>query len=299
VKGDFHARFCERRRVGFPPPTHLEAHSGGAHRSPNLQAVGGGREGRAGILSAAIGVEYRTLGEWIVPGSHGERIDHQFRTEMVGHGVSDAGLGITVDDGGEIQPTLPSVNVSDVSDHFLAGSGGGEVPIHQIRDRAVIAGHRGGRPPRSGLAGDQVEVAHQLPHELGADLLALTNELGMHATVPIGLIGMIENRLDQPCEVGPANHSSRGRPVSPFIISRGGHLGPPAHLHDGELCLLRVDELEFRGHRDSWAKKAAAFPKKSAFIFSSRFSFSSSRKRALSLIDSGGSSPAWSTRNAT
>jgi hypothetical protein len=22
VKGDFHARFCERRRVGFPPPTH-------------------------------------------------------------------------------------------------------------------------------------------------------------------------------------------------------------------------------------------------------------------------------------
>jgi hypothetical protein len=46
-----------------------------------------------------------------------------------------------------------------------------------------------------GWAGDQVEFAHQLPHELGADLLALTNELGVHATIPVGLIGMFENRL--------------------------------------------------------------------------------------------------------
>jgi RNA-directed DNA polymerase len=76
VKGDFHTRFCERRRVRFPPPTHLETHSRTGHRSADLQAVSGGREGRAGILGAAIGVEYRALGEWIVPGSHGERIDH-------------------------------------------------------------------------------------------------------------------------------------------------------------------------------------------------------------------------------
>ena len=36
----------------------------------------------------------------------------------------------------------------------------------------------------------------------------------------------------------------------------------------------------------------AAFPRSSAFIFSSRFSRSSSRRRARSVIDNGGSSPA-------
>jgi len=111
VKGDFHARFCERRRVGFPPPTHLKAHSGGPYRPSNVEEVSGGREGRAGVLCAAIGVEYRALDERIVPGGHPQRVDHQVGTEMVGHGVSDAGFGMTVDDGGEIQPALPGRNV--------------------------------------------------------------------------------------------------------------------------------------------------------------------------------------------
>ena len=118
-------------------------------------------------------------------------------------------LGITVDDGGEIQPSLPGPNIRNVFYHFLAGGGGGEVPIDQIGDRAGIAGHSGGRTPRPGLAGDQVEVAHQLPHELGADLLALTNELGVHATVPIGLIGMFKNRFDESCGL---RHGQRGCP---------------------------------------------------------------------------------------
>ena len=32
MKGDFHARFCERRRVRFPPPTHLIGVSDAADR---------------------------------------------------------------------------------------------------------------------------------------------------------------------------------------------------------------------------------------------------------------------------
>src|SRR5205085_6609507 len=59
---------------------------------------------------------------------------------------------------------------------------------------------------------------------------------------------------------------------------------------------LRVDEHEFLTHRYSCAKKAAAFPKNSVFIRSSRFSRSSSRRRARSDRFSGGSSPACSAR---
>jgi hypothetical protein len=39
----------------------VETHSGGPDRPSNVEEVGGGREGRTGILSAAIRVEYRTL----------------------------------------------------------------------------------------------------------------------------------------------------------------------------------------------------------------------------------------------
>ena len=61
------------------------------------------------------------------------------------------------------------------------------------------------------------------------------------------------------------------RPVTPLIEAGGGHAHPCAHLHDRVLRLLGIDERVARGHRYSWAKKAAAFPRNSAFIFSSRF----------------------------
>lgn len=63
------------------------------------------------VLCAAIGVEYRALDERRVPGDYPQRVDHQVGTEMVGHGVSDAGFGVTVDDGGEIQSALPGRNI--------------------------------------------------------------------------------------------------------------------------------------------------------------------------------------------
>jgi hypothetical protein len=48
-----------------------------------------------------------------------------------------------------------------------------------------------------------------------------------------------------------------------------------------ESRILRVDELEFIGHRWSRAKYAAAFFRKSFSIFSSRFSRSTSHRRAV------------------
>ena len=69
------------------------------------------------ILGTAIGVEYRALDERIVPGGHGKRVDHQFSAEMIGHGVSDAGLGVTVDDGGDsVESTTCWFALSDVDD---------------------------------------------------------------------------------------------------------------------------------------------------------------------------------------
>jgi hypothetical protein len=111
VKREFHARFCERRRVRFPPPTHLETHPGGTDRPPNTEEVRGGREGHTSVLRTAVGVEDRSLGERIISGGHSQGVDHQVGAEVVGHGVTNAGFGVAVDDGGEIQPALPSRNI--------------------------------------------------------------------------------------------------------------------------------------------------------------------------------------------
>lgn len=209
---------------------------------------------------------------------------------MVGHSVADTGFGAAINGGSQIQPALLCRNIGDVTYYFLTGSLGSKIPLHQVRSRAGIIRRGGGRPIRPGLAGDQVKATHQLAHELEADLLALTHEVGVHPAIPIRLIGKLKNGLDECFEVLAAIRGGRSRPVSPLIISRLGNVGPLTHLHKGKVSPLRVDELEFRAHRDSWAKKAAAFPKNSAFILSSRFSFSSSRRRARSVNDNGCSS---------
>src|ERR671926_319434 len=216
---------------------------------------------------------------------------------MVGHSIADTGFGVAINGGRQIQPALLCRNIGDVTYHFLTRSLGSEIPLHQVKNRAGIIRRGGSRPIRPGLAGHQVKVTHQLAHKLGADLLALARKVGMHPTIPIRLIGKLKNRLDKGFKPFAASRGGRSRPVSPLIISRLGNLGPLAHLHKGKVRPLRVDELELRAHRDSWAKKAAAFPKNSAFIFSSRFSFSSSRRRARSVIDNGCSSPGWSARD--
>lgn len=68
----------------------------------------------------------------------------------------------------------------------------------------------GGRPVRLGLAGDQVELAHQLPYEFGADLLSLTNKLGVRATIPVRVIRRLKIAMMKSFEVLAANHGGRG-----------------------------------------------------------------------------------------
>lgn len=54
----------------------IETYSSGPDRTSDTEEVSRSREGFAGILASAVGVEYRTIGELIVPGSHHQRVDH-------------------------------------------------------------------------------------------------------------------------------------------------------------------------------------------------------------------------------
>src|SRR3954470_9810590 len=250
----------------------------------------------AHILRSTVGVEYRVVGERVVAGGHLQRVDDQVGAHVLGQGVADARLGVAVDHCGQIQPAFPGRQVGDVSDELGAGGVGVEVAGEQVRDHAGVAGDGGGGPERAGLAGDQAQLAHDRAEQFRGEALALAVQGGMDPAVPVGVVGVVEDPLDEGGQAGPAPGGRRGGPVAPLVEARGRHAHPRAHFHDLVARLLGIDERELRAHRYSWAKKAAAFPRNSAFIFSSRFSRSSSRSRARSEIDSGGSSPAWSSR---
>src|SRR5215207_3466300 len=112
----------------------------------------------------------------------------------------------------------------------------------------------------------------------------------------VGAVGVGEHGPDEQLQPFAAVRGRRGRPIPPFVVARPRHAQPGAGPQDGVGRLLRVDELKLCGHRYFWAKKAAAFPRNSVFIRSSRFSRSNSRSRARSETVSGGSSSACSAR---
>ncbi|MGH3866087.1 MAG: hypothetical protein ACRDQ4_08105 [Pseudonocardiaceae bacterium] len=117
-----------------------------------------------------------------------------------------------------MRPALLGLDVGGVAYHVLVGGGGGEVSIRQVGDRAGIAGTVVVAPSWPGLTGDQVELARQLSGQLGGEGLAVANELGVRATVPVGVVGMVDNSRDECGEVVAASRGGRGGSVSPFVI---------------------------------------------------------------------------------
>src|SRR5215207_11186041 len=117
----------------------------------------------------------------------------------------------------------------------------------------------GGGPERARLAGDQAQLAHDRADQFRGEALALAVQGGMDPAVPVGVLGVVEDPLDEGGQAGPAPGGRRGGPVAPLVEARGRHFHPRAHLHDRVPRLLGIDERELHAHRYSWAKKAAAF----------------------------------------
>src|SRR6266496_4199924 len=274
----------------------IVADTGTSDRPAQPEFLGVLGECFGGVLGAAVGVEYGVLGKGVVGGGHVQRSDDEIGAHVVGHRVADARFRVTVDDGRQIEPSLPGADVGDVPDERGSRCVGGEVSAYQVGDRGGVAGDRRDRPPRPRLAGHQAQLAHQPADQLIARLHAEAGKLSVHASVAVGAVGLSEDVLDEDLQLLLALGGRRFLPAAPLMKPRPRHVHPLAHLAGRVVSLLGVDELVLRAHRYSWAKKAAAFPRNSAFIHSSRTSFSSSRSRARSETVSGGSSSACSAR---
>jgi len=134
----------------------IETRPGAPDRSEDTELGGCFGERPTCILRAAIGMEYRAVGERVVPGGHLQGVDDQIGPRMVGQGVADASLGVTVDHRCQVQPALPGRQVSDIPDELGARLVGSEVAGDEVRDRAGVAGDGGPGSPGPRLARDQV-----------------------------------------------------------------------------------------------------------------------------------------------
>src|SRR6266851_4258427 len=276
-----------------------------ADRLPYPQPAQDRSEISGRVIAAAVAVKDSAGRETGVAGGHLNRRRDQRRLVIIIHRPSDDPACRAVDHGRKVQPSLPRLYVGNVADHFLARHGGAEVAVDQVRDRPGLPLAGGLRPPRPRLAGHQAQLPHQGTDQLRPGSHAPAPELGVHAAVAVGAIGVLERLADQQPELFPPFRRDALRPGPPFIESGPGYLKPRAHPRDRPSAglirgrdggVLHIDELIHVAHRCSAAKYAAAFERKSAFILSSRTSRSSSRSRARSESCSGGSSAACFSR---
>ena len=127
--------------------------------------------------------------------------------------------------------------------------------------------------------------AHQPLDPLVVDLTALTAQLGVHATGPVGPVALRVHTADLLDQRRVGERPLGRRAPRPGVVARARHAQHPAHHRDVEVALLRVDEPEhrYRISLPSLAKKAAA-------LFRISRSCSRTRTRRRSCVSSSFSS---------
>src|SRR5271167_1552904 len=243
------------------------------------------------IVASAVRMRDTICSEGMVLRSHLHRIGYQRGTEMAGHCPPDDFLAEAVDNGGEIDLSLPGLDLGDIADELEVGGSGGEVPPDPVGDLGDVGGLSGQRPGLADLAGHKAQVAHETADELAGGLLALADQLGVDAPVPVGLVVVVEDLPYLSFQVFLSYRGRGQRPVFPFVVAGFRHAYPQAHLREGRSIsrrrghiggVLRCDERVLVAHCCSDAKYAATFSRKVTFCRSSRTSRSASRSRARS-----------------
>ena len=112
---------------------------------------------------------------------------------MVGHRIPDCFLGAAVQDCGQVDESLPGANISNVAQPFHPGSGGGEVPLDQIRAQVQVGGGDRRADFRPRACGFQAQCPHEEAHRVGVDLDASACQSSMDSSVPVGAVGVMEN----------------------------------------------------------------------------------------------------------
>src|ERR1017187_8097886 len=242
------------------------AYSGSPERLTEPELIEQFRIVAGRIVASAVRMCDAILSEGMVLRSHLHRVGYQRGAEMAGHRPPDDFFAEAVDDGGEIDFSLPGLDLGDIADELEVGGGGGEVPLDPVGDLGVVYGLRGQRLGLADLAGHEAQVAHEVADELAGGLLALAAQLGVDAPVTVGLVVVVEDFLYFSFQVLLSFCGRGQRPVLPFVIAGFRHAYPQAHLREGRSIsrlrghiggVLRCDERVLVAHCCSDAKASS------------------------------------------
>jgi len=108
-----------------------EAFHGGVVIAVAAPAHGGDQAGvregltiiAAGVLNAAIGVEEQLGWGTAMQQGHGQSIENQSGVNALAHGPTDDFAAVEVQDGREVKPAFPGLNIGDVGHPELIGGG--------------------------------------------------------------------------------------------------------------------------------------------------------------------------------
>lgn len=134
----------------------------------------------AGVLSAAVGVEYRVAGHVAARLGRRQRRNHDVGGHALGERPAHHHAGVEVDDRRQAQPALAGARVGDVA-HELAGrNGAGEVAAHQVGPGPGLRVGDGGALPGVGCAAAYPQLAHQFAHPVQGEAGELAGQEAFH-----------------------------------------------------------------------------------------------------------------------
>ncbi len=166
-----------------------------------VQVAAVGREGAGGVLRAAVAVKDDARVGPAVREGHVQRVGDQVGAQVVGDRPADDGPRVQVDDGGQVRPALPGLDVGDVAAPARVGPLGGEVPAEQVRGNRPVAGH-GRALERPGMASLQASGLHQPPDPLAGQPMPERPQLGVHAAHAGVATQPLVRRLDHHGQAG-------------------------------------------------------------------------------------------------
>ena len=147
-----------------------------------------------------------------------------------------------------------------------------------------------------GAGRGQAQLTHDRADQLRGEALALTMQGGVDPAVPVGVIGVVEDPLDEGGQPVPAPAGRRRGPVAPLVEARGGHAHRRAHFHDRYGAFSASMNANFALTDTPGRRRPQLFPgtrpssSARASLVRARVAGRGPRSTAA------GSSPAWSSR---
>ena len=151
------------------------------------------------------------------PDGHLQGVEDEVGGHGGGHPPAHDQAGEDVDDEGHVGHARPGGDIGEVGDPQLVRTGGGEVPVDQVRSPGGGGVGNGGALLLAPSHPFDAQMGHEPGHLVPADVLALAAEL-----LP-QLVGAID-----PAVLGPG------------VEDLGFHLGVPELAGRGGPCLRRV-----------------------------------------------------------